>query len=59
MRADSLILLLDSVPDLSSSFDSEEPFCKSQTVANANRANCKYSDCQFSVTACPKSDVLR
>ena len=36
---------------LSSSFDSGEPFCRSQIVAAANRANWRYSDCQFSVTA--------
>ena len=49
----------DSVPGLSSSFDSGEPFCRSQTVANANSANWRYSDCQFSITALPKCEVER
>jgi hypothetical protein len=44
---------------LSSSFDSGDPFCSSQTVARAKRANCRYSDCQFSITAWPKLEVLR
>src|SRR5918999_3297213 len=46
----------DSVPALWSSFDSGDPFCTSHTVAKMNRKNCRYSDCQFSITAWPNDD---
>ncbi len=46
----------DSRPALSSSFDSGEPRCSSQTVNRMNSVNWRYSDCQFSITAFPKSD---
>jgi hypothetical protein len=39
--------------------DSGEPFCSNQTVAKANSANWRYSDCQFSITALPKLDEVR
>src|SRR5215208_2212588 len=44
----------DSVPALSSSLDSGEPFWSSHTVVRMKRKNCRYSDCQFSITAWPK-----
>jgi hypothetical protein len=35
--------------------DSGEPFWTNHTVATMKSVNCRYSDCQFSITACPKS----
>ena len=46
----------DSPPALSSSFDSGEPRWSSQTVSRMKSVNWRYSDCQFSITALPKSD---
>ena len=46
----------DSRPALSSGFDSGEPRCTSQTVSRMKSVNWRYSDCQFSITALPKSD---
>jgi hypothetical protein len=39
--------------------DSGEPRCRGQTVAIAKSANCRYSDCQFSITAWPKLEEVR
>jgi hypothetical protein len=48
----------DSVPSLPGSLESEEPRCTSQTVAKTYRENCRYSDCQFSMTSTPKDDEV-
>ena len=40
-------------------FDSFEPFCTSHTVASAKSQNWSHSDCQFSNTLAPKSEVTR
>src|SRR5919109_2052965 len=45
----------DSRPTLSGSFDSGDPFCTNQTVATMKSVNCRYSDCQFSITAWPNA----
>src|SRR4051794_27789969 len=45
-----------SRPSAPGVLDSAEPRCTSQTVAIRNVTNCRYSDCQFSRTALPKSD---
>jgi hypothetical protein len=39
-------------------FDSGEPFWMNQTVSRMNSVNWRYSDCQFSVTAWAKLDVV-
>jgi hypothetical protein len=39
--------------------DSGEPFCTNHTVNKIKRVNWRYSDCQFSVTACAKLDEVR
>jgi hypothetical protein len=49
----------DSAPTLSSSLDSGDPFCTSQTVRKMNRKNWRYSDCQFSSTSTPKLAEVR
>ena len=41
----------DSPPPWSSDFDSGEPFWSSHTVSRMKSVNCRYSDCQFSITA--------
>ena len=50
-----LLPLLASRPASASRFDSFEPFCTSHIVAPMNSANWRNSDCQFSITAPPKS----
>ena len=45
----------DWVPTSSTFLDSGEPFCTNQTVATMKSVNWRYSDCQFSITAWPKS----
>ena len=45
----------DSSPASSSSFDSFDPFWTSQIVARMKSENWRNSDCQFSITAPPKS----
>ena len=49
----------DSPPSLPTSLDSGEPFCTNHTVKRMKSVNCRYSDCQFSVTAWAKLDDVR
>jgi hypothetical protein len=48
---------LEDGPSSPSSFDSVEPFWTSQMVARMNRENCRYSDCQFSITEFQKAEL--
>src|SRR3954447_25575017 len=49
----------DSPPSLPRSLDSGEPFWTSHTVTSAKSVNCRYSDCQFSITSTAKDDDVR
>ena len=49
----------DWAPSSPGCLDSGEPFWMNQTVSRMNSVNWRYSDCQFSVTACAKLDVVR
>src|SRR3954447_7063613 len=49
----------DSRPSLPSCLDSVEPFCTSQTVNSTKSVNCRYSDCQFSMTSTQNEDEVR
>src|SRR3954469_10119784 len=49
----------DSPPSWPTSWDRGEPFWTSHTVRRMNSVNWRYSDCQFSVTACAKLEVVR
>lgn len=46
----------DSRPCSPGFFDSGEPRSTNQIVASMKSMNCRYSDCQFSITALPKSE---
>src|SRR5215208_4202105 len=46
----------DPEPAWSTCLDSVDPFCTSHTLAITNTTNCRYSDCQFSITACPNEE---
>jgi hypothetical protein len=50
VRPESL-LLIAFAPDPVWLLDSLEPFWISQIVAKMYSVNCKYSDCQFSITS--------
>jgi hypothetical protein len=39
--------------------DSGEPFWMNQTVSRMKSVNWRYSDCQFSVTACANDELVR
>jgi len=58
MAADHLILV-GLGPRLIERLRLRRALCSSQTVASAKSANCRYSDCQFSITAWPKLEELR
>jgi hypothetical protein len=46
------------VPTASSFFDSVDPFWTSHTPVRMKIVNCRYSDCQFSITAWPNDDEV-
>src|SRR3954451_23882985 len=48
----------DSTPSSPGSLDSVDPRWTSQTVARMYSVNCRYSDCQFSMTSTQKAEEV-
>jgi hypothetical protein len=53
-----LLLLVGLVSSSPGGLDSVEPRWTSQIVATMKRVNCRYSDCQFSMTSTMNADEV-